>query len=164
MRTSPALTEAILQGIAFWEDGTEFELSPDSNKFLFDEAHTRLLESQEKIGWEKFIKGYVSKEWGRLQEHYYSHAKIRHKKNHTRNNWVLHLLQSLHTYRHSIWTVCNQVLHGGSNKDQQEYTRRKMLKTITKLYCRDRTAIPVKERYIFNLPLPLRKKQGNQQL
>jgi hypothetical protein len=39
-----------------------------------------------------------------------------------------------------------------------------MLKTITKLYCRDRTAIPIKERYIFNLPLPLRKKQGNQQL
>jgi hypothetical protein len=132
MRTSPALTEAILQGIAFWEDGTEFELSPDSNKLLFDEDHTKLLNSQENIGWEKFLKGYVSKEWGRLQEYHYS--KIQRKHIHTRNNWVWHLLRSLHTYRHSIWTAWNQVLHGGSTKAQQEYTRRKMLKTITKLY------------------------------
>jgi hypothetical protein len=75
MHTAPSLQEAILNGIYFWEDGTEYELDADSNKFLFDEAHTLLFESQQKIGWDKFLKGYVSKDWGYIQEQYYSHTQ-----------------------------------------------------------------------------------------
>jgi hypothetical protein len=47
MHMVPLLMEAILQGIYFWEDGTEYELDKDSNKFLFNEAHTALLLSRD---------------------------------------------------------------------------------------------------------------------
>jgi hypothetical protein len=40
MQTAPSLQEAILQGIFCWEDGTEYDLDQESNKYLFDEAHT----------------------------------------------------------------------------------------------------------------------------
>jgi hypothetical protein len=49
MHMVPLLLEAILQGIYFWEDGTEYELDKESNKFLFNEAHTTLLYSQKNI-------------------------------------------------------------------------------------------------------------------
>jgi hypothetical protein len=38
------------------------------------------------------------KEWGYIQEQYYTHAKLPRKRKHTRKNWVVHLLLSLHSY------------------------------------------------------------------
>jgi hypothetical protein len=164
MHTAPSLQEAILQGIFCWEDSTEYELDETSHKYLFDEAHTRLLTSQRDIGWDKFIKGYLSKDWGYIQEQYYRHTKSINHRKFTRNNWVVQLLRSLHTYRHSIWMTRNKSLHGGGNKDQKEFNRKKILKIVSKLYQKDRSSLPIRERSLFNLPLKLRKKQGNQQL
>jgi hypothetical protein len=164
MNTAPSLREAILQGIHCWEDETEYELTEESHRFLFDEAHTRLLYTQEKIGWDKFIKGYIAKDWGYIQELYYKCTKVQRKRKHTRNNWVQHLLRSLHIYRQSIWNIRNQTVHGGTTKEQKEFTRKRLLKQVVKYYRKDRTAIPSRECNIFHLPLPLRRKQGNQQL
>jgi hypothetical protein len=155
MQTAPSLQEAILQGIFCWEDGTEYDLDQESNKYLFNEAHTRLLQSQEKIGWENFLKGYIAKEWGYIQEQYYLHANLPRKKKHTRKNWVVHLLQSLHSYRHSIWMIRNQIIHGGKSKDHREFNGQKMLKIVGKLYQKDRSALLHRERCVFNLPLKL---------
>jgi hypothetical protein len=33
--------------------------------------HTQLLQTQEKIGWENFLKGYIAKDWGHIQASYY---------------------------------------------------------------------------------------------
>jgi hypothetical protein len=164
MQTAPSLREAILQGIFCWEDGTEYDLDHESNKFLFNEGHTQLLQSQNSIGWDKFLKGYVAKEWGIIQEQYYTHANLPRTRKHTRKNWVVHLLTSLHSYRNSIWTIRNQIVHGGKTSDQREYTRKKMQQIVGRLYRKDRSAIPQRERNVFNLPLKLRKKQGNHQL
>jgi hypothetical protein len=164
MQTAPSLREAILLGIFYWEDGTEFELDEESNKYLFNEAHTALLHSQTLIGWDKFVKGYIAKEWGYIQEQYYLHSKMPKKKKHTKNNWIQCLLRSLHAYRHSIWTLRNQMVHGGNTKDQRKFNRKKLLKKVVHFYRRDRHSLPQKEQCIFHLPLHLRKKQGNQQL
>jgi hypothetical protein len=164
MQTSPSLREAILEDIFCWEDSTEYDLHQESNKFLFNEAHTSLLRAQEQIGWDKFLKGYISKEWGYIQEQYYASSKVVKKKKHTKKNWIIHLLRSLHTYRHNIWMIRNKVTHGGTTREQKEISRKQLLRLVVKLYRRDRTAIPVLERRIFHLPLHLRKKQGNQQL
>jgi hypothetical protein len=164
MHTAPSLLEAILQGIHRWEDGTEYDLEEDSNKYLFNEAHTQLLASQREIGWDKFIKGYISKDWGYIQEQYYLHTKTVQGKKYTRNNWVILLLHSLYVYRHSIWMTRNQSLHGGINADQKHFNRTKLQKMVTKLYRKDRSMLPCSERSLFNLPLQLQRKQGNQQL
>jgi hypothetical protein len=126
MHTAPLLQEAILQGIFCWEDSTEYELDETSHKYLFDEAHTRLLVSQRDIGWDKFLKGYLSKDWGYIQEQYYRHTNSVSHRKFTRNNWVVHLLRSFHTYRHSIWMTRNKSFHGGGNKDQKEFNRKKI--------------------------------------
>jgi hypothetical protein len=58
----------------------------------------------------------------------------------------------------------NQAVHGGITSDQKALNRTKLLRTITTLYKKDRSHLPLQERSLFNLPLPLHKKQGNQQL
>jgi hypothetical protein len=40
MQTAPSLQDAILQGIFCWEDGTKYDFDQESNKYLFNEAHT----------------------------------------------------------------------------------------------------------------------------
>jgi hypothetical protein len=75
-------------------------------------------------------------DWGYIQEQYYLYTKTVSGKKFTRNNWVVHLLRSLHVYRHSIWMTCNQS-HGGVNQDQKAFNRKKILKIIRKLYCKD---------------------------
>jgi hypothetical protein len=68
--TSLPLLEAILHGILCWETFTEYDLDGDSHPQLFDIVHTRLLQHQKQIGWDKFLKGFIAKDWGILQGQY----------------------------------------------------------------------------------------------
>jgi hypothetical protein len=164
IHTAPSLLEAIITGLTFWEDETEYELDEDSNKFLFNPMHSQLLDRQNKIGWERFTKGFVAKDWGYIQVQYYLHEKKVKNKKFTKNGWVTQLLRLLHHYRHSVWKTRNQILHGGTNKEQRLFTCKQMQNIVRELYSRNRTQLPYAERHIFKLPLQLRLKQGSQQL
>ncbi len=164
MKTSPPLLEAILQNILCWETSTEHELTAESHPSLFDIPHQQLLHKQNLIGWEKFLKGYLSKDWGVLQGQYYKQKQYSNNRKYTKNAWLHNLLLQLHYYRHGIWKVRNDTLHGGNTKEQKHLTRTHMLKEVKALYRKDRRRIPLRERVLFNLPLRFRLKQGQQQL
>jgi hypothetical protein len=164
IQTAPSLLEAIITGLTLWEDETEYELDEDSNKFLFNPMHLQLLERQNKLGWERFAKGFVVKDWGYIQSQYYLHEKKVKNKKFTKNGWVTQLLRLLHHYRQSVWKTRNQILHGGTNKEQRLFTRKQMQDVVRELYSKNCTQLPYAERHIFKLPLQLRLKQGSQQL
>jgi hypothetical protein len=164
MHTSPPLLEAILQGILCWETATEYDLTAESHPSLFDLPHSQLLEHQSMIGWEQFLKGYIAKDWGVLQGRYYRDQQLTHNRKFTKNSWIQNLLLQLHYYRHRIWMVRNETLHGGITKDQKALTRKHMLQEVKALYRKNRRRIPFQERSLFQLPLRFRLKQGRQQL
>jgi hypothetical protein len=45
---APSLLEAIMNGLSFWEDETEYDLDEHSNKFLFNEMHMQLLNNKKR--------------------------------------------------------------------------------------------------------------------
>jgi hypothetical protein len=116
------------------------------------------------IGWEQFLKGYIAKDWGMLQGRYYRDQQLTHNRKFTKNSWTQNLLLQLHYYRHRIWMVRNETLHGGITKDQKALTRKHMLQEVKALYRKNRRRIPFQERSLFQLPLRFRLKQGRQQL
>jgi hypothetical protein len=122
------------------------------------------LHNQNLIGWEKFLKGFISKDWGALQGQYYRQQHLTHNRRYTKTAWVQNLLLQLHYYRHGIWKVRNDTLHGGNTKEQKQLVRAQMIKEVKALYRKNRRCIPLRERALFHLPLWFRLKQGHQQL
>jgi hypothetical protein len=119
MHTSPPLLEAILHGILCWETMREFDLTAETHPLLFDLSHTQLLQNQREIGWDKFVKGFITKDWGVLQGQYYRSQKLPNNRKFTRQAWTHNLLLQLHLYCHQIWMVQNETLHGGVTQEQK---------------------------------------------
>jgi hypothetical protein len=162
--TSPPLLEAILNGLLCWETYTEYDLDGESHPTLFDIPHTRLLETQKEIGWDKFLKGFIVKDWGILQGQYYQQQSNLNRRKYTKKTWSHNLLLQLHYYRQQVWKVRNDTLHGGVTKEQRQLNRTQMIMEVKALYKKNRRRIPLCERILFQLPLRFRIKQGNQQL
>jgi hypothetical protein len=91
LKTAPSLKEAILEGPHAILDHTEYELDENSNPLLFDDAHSCLLQKQSAIGWEYFMKGFMTKEWGIIQGQYYQYTQL-NSRTYTSKQWVVHLL------------------------------------------------------------------------
>jgi hypothetical protein len=163
LRTAPSLTEAIIDGIFCHVDQIEYELFPDSDPLLFDLNHSVLLSNQKEIGWEQFIKGFISKDWRYIQTSYYSYLKLDRRKFNS-EKWVGCLLQSLHRFRTDLWMIRNSALHGGFSKDASSTLRARLLRDVHYLYSKDRSCLSLADRQLFNLPRAYRLKQGNHQL
>lgn len=163
LKTAPSLLEAMIQGIQCWTDDVEYDLDEDSHDLLFAPTHDRLLKTQADIGWEYFMKGYIAKDWGNLQQSYYKSISA-HSMKFTRMRWVTKTLTLLHNYRTSLWNMRNSALHGGFTKVSNQVYRQRLLREVRELYKRDRSYLSLADKDIFKLPLKYRVKQGNQHL
>jgi hypothetical protein len=163
LKTAPSLLEAIIQGIKCWSDDVEYNLDDRLDPLLFSEGHTQLLKVQSDIGWEFFLKGYICKEWGHLQESYYRSIKANAYK-FTRTRWVVKTLMLLHEYRTSQWHMRNAALYGGYEKISKHVFRTRLLSEVRELYKWDRSLLLIADKHMFKLPLLYHLKQGNQHL
>jgi hypothetical protein len=102
LQTAPLLIEAIAEGIYCFGDQTEFEFLSESDPLLFDLNHSVLLSNQSDIGWEHFIKRFISKDWRYIQHSYYQYLQLDNRKFNA-EKWVLHLLRTLHMFRTDLW-------------------------------------------------------------
>jgi hypothetical protein len=140
LKTAPSLLEAIIQGIRCWTDDVKYDLDDCSTPLLFSEGHTQLLKVQSDIGWDNFLKGYLGKEWGNLQESYYRSIKANALK-FTRIRWVVKTLSLIHEYRTSCG-ICGILLSMvDTKKFQDKYfnnnylVRFKLYTNGTDLFC-----------------------------
>jgi hypothetical protein len=163
IRTAPSLIEAIYDGIFCYTDQTEYELSTDSDPLLFDLSHSVLLSNQLEIGWENFLKGFITKDWRYIQQSYYSYLKVNTRK-YNAEKWVSCLLRILHKFRTDLWHVRNSAIHGGSSKLQGQTLRHRLIREVHSLYDKDRKRLSLLDKQLFHMPKSYRLKQGNHQL
>jgi hypothetical protein len=117
MCNAPSLIEAITEGIFCYTDQTEYKLFPDSDPLLFDLCHSVLLSNETEIGWEHFIKGFITKDWRYIQHSYYQYLKL-DTREFNADKWVSRLLPNLHKFCTYLWHIRNSAQHGGYSMDQ----------------------------------------------
>ncbi len=152
LKTAPSLQEAILEGLHCILDQTEYDLHPKSHSALFDEAHSCLLGRQASIGWEYFLKGFITKEWGIIQGQYYKLQSLNNRK-YTPNRWVVQVLYLLHSFRKSMWTIRNASIHGGPTPLLGKVLRQRLVRDVRTLYAKNRSHLSLADKEIFKLPL-----------
>jgi hypothetical protein len=155
--------EAIVSGIHCWTYDTKYDLTEESNPLLFDYQHTMLLQQQNQIGWDNFLKGYLSKKWRYIQGSYYRFQKLNKRKFH-QDRWVLQVLILLQNYRHDLWMLQNASLHSGFDKLHGSLLWSHLLEEVTYFYSCNHDGLSLSDKDMFKLPLAYREKQGNQQL
>lgn len=87
-----------------------------------------LMQSQTKIGWINFLKGYPSKQWIYHQRRYNQEMYIEERP--TDDMWLQHVYRILYTIYHDRWKTRNQIQHG----IDQNYMKKSLLQRIQTLY------------------------------
>jgi hypothetical protein len=100
MDTHPSIKTCIMESLSL--RATTTLLSPSADHICM----TAALE-QDKIGWQNFVEGKISKSWGVLQwNHYQEQLSVR-----TGDKWSMGLVTQLLELTHGMWKHRNSILH-----------------------------------------------------
>ena len=124
VQTAPCIMEAILIGLNNWRLGYT---TPFPNDRLIRVA----LAQQTDIGWNLFLKGWLSIEWETAQQSHYSSLHLLR----TGQKWITHLICHCCNIAWDLWEHRNDTLHEQENivSSQQDLCLRL---NITRLYGR----------------------------
>ena len=123
--TYKQITQTIKKNILNWmnnEPQTQQQLppSPKSYEVLLHQAE----QEQNKIGWNNFLKGWMSKKWAEAQQEYY---KARNQYDETINNkyhngltWSKKVIQIIQQIAFETWKFRNKDIYGHSKEEEQE--------------------------------------------
>ncbi len=78
---------------------------------LPNQAVEELLEGQAAIGWRQFFKGWLSREWKKAQQAYYTSMKSLW----TSGRWTVTLIKKLWDIAWELWEHQNGILHEAHN-------------------------------------------------
>ena len=67
--------------------------------------------TQEKIGWDQFMLGRITKQWANIQEQHYQNTKSRR----TGKRWAINLLKEIWNIHWILWNHRNEALHSSGN-------------------------------------------------
>ncbi len=104
MHTDPDIQHCILSYLRSWRYNTEPNIQ---NHFLL----TRVLGSQNTIGWTRFLEGWISHEWTKAQQAYYTSIKSLR----TGKRWAIALIKKLWDIAWDLWEHRNGILHESCN-------------------------------------------------
>jgi hypothetical protein len=104
MHTDPDIQHCILSYLCSWRYNTDPNLQ---NPFLF----TGILGSQNTIGWRWFFEGWISHEWTKAQQAYYTSIKSLR----TGIRWAIALIKKLWDIAWDLWEHRNGILHDSCN-------------------------------------------------
>ena len=100
-RTHPSITKIIVTSLQSWvnrQQPTLLQFSyPDTIEFRL----SRVFLAQSKIGWNAFIQGMISEEWGLLQQRYYDGLNADRKFN--KERWTRMLVNELLEFSRKMW-------------------------------------------------------------
>ena len=129
----------------------------------FEERLKETYKNQTNIGWDKFIKGYISCKWGYEQEKFYRQTKEQGNR-YNKDNWARQVIIGVQTFTMTLWKQRNEAIHGGPTKEARTIQREMIIKEVRRLFRENRADIPHTKVGIFKMPLRQRMKQGNNQL
>lgn len=123
--THPELIHIIILHLSNWRKN----ITPEYQMpFMF----TDHIDQQSKIGWSRFLEGWVSMEWQKCQQAFYE--RIRSRKSGLR--WITALIKKLWGIAWGLWEHRNEVLHHQDNVVSSAFIRsldRKITKTYNEL-------------------------------
>jgi hypothetical protein len=162
-KTSPILLMIMKLGITAWSDGTELELDDTTDPRIYSEDFLTIIEEQNSMGWDKFLRGFITKSWGHAQHKYYQSQSLC-SRTRTKSRWVTSTLRSLHRYRQRLWNFRNTAIHGGKDSQSHLLQRNGLITEVKRLYTLPRSHLTDKFPDLFCLSLRQRLCQGNQLL
>jgi len=125
--THPILLELALDGIMLHID----DKLPEPDKYPDD--YRMLVQAQNSIGWDNFLKGRLSKLWSHHQQHHLQTTdSITNKNNGT--TWATNLATTLLDQWHRLWKVRNEERHGKDWAAQALARKDQITREVSLLY------------------------------
>jgi hypothetical protein len=112
---------------------------------------------QNIIGWDNFMRGYISKHWNAIND--LSMSSTYGKK----MQWSTTLIKVILELHAKIWTDRNQHLHGQTREEAKVKAREAIIKRVTELYNKPPRLAP-RFQQITSTPLIIRLKKSTKQL
>ena len=92
--------------------------------------YIKLRQSQDKIGWDQFLRGKLAMDWNHLQYRYaYKNAKVEQSE-----NWLPWLIRYMSSQFHTLWISRNKDRHGHDTAAQHQSKLAQAHQDITSLY------------------------------
>jgi hypothetical protein len=110
-------------------------------------AVNALLHAQRKIGWSRFLRGFLSRQWSRYLEYEQNHAPKPPPENFNSDDFFRNLIKTLWEHQSSFWKEYQHTLHQ-TTLDQDSPTRDSLFHEIRHLYTlRNAVAIAHRNEY-----------------
>jgi hypothetical protein len=161
-KTNPFTIDAIIKGIRWWmHDPIHPPTVQDISRDFTDNVASSIrqaIQEQTTIGWENFLRGFVSKQWAEAQRW---HCHETHQDFHP-NAWAPGLIKTIWDYSLALWDDRNNTLHNGTavaGTSLEELTRNQ----IRDLYG-EQDIFPSKDKDVyFHVPLQERLNRPRRQ-
>ena len=125
--TEPPLIQIATDGLQAFLDNTDLAMQP------YDPTYHDLVEEQNEIGWDNFMKGRWSKHWTQMQDDYLSDTKLKTNKNNG-TAWATNMVSTLWTDWFQLWTMRNEDRHGKDKTAQAQAKREQVIREVSFLY------------------------------
>lgn len=114
--TEPKVRDGIIAGLESWLDKRE-------NTYSWD--------PQKHIGWEQFLSGFLSEEWGHRQE---KHLRTIGETKLTARTWGMKLIQYMWEQAKKAWKIRNDLVHDQDDNDAKHRYRMELETKVKHLY------------------------------
>jgi hypothetical protein len=114
---------------------------------IHHQAIQTAIESQNKIGWDHFIRGRISKKWKKAQKLY--------SKNTNNTKWPTLCIKSIREASQKIWEVRNLLKFGTDSQIKTNHQKR-LQPIIREYYYNFRQTVPRTQHKLFSVPLEVR--------
>ena len=124
-------------------------------------AVQRAVVAQNKIGWDKFLSGFLSVKWSIAQRLYQEvsgdvPARIP-------RTWAEGIITTLWGFNHEVWLYRNAIKHGVTTEEQARARRARVVELVTDRY-QHRPHLNLKYKFLYSKPLNKRLEEGNRTL
>ena len=127
MKTHPILQDIALDGI------TKHLEDRQPDPYRYPEEYHMLVQAQNSIGWDNFLKGRFSKLWSHhQQQHIQRTSEVTNRNNGT--TWATNLATTLLAQWHKLWTLRNEEKHGKDWEQQTKAKHEQIRREVTQLY------------------------------
>jgi hypothetical protein len=121
----------------------------------------RAIVDQHKIGWDKFLSGFISTEWDIAQKLY--REVTGDFPDPLPRSWTEGLISNLWEFSHSVWTYRNEIKHGVTSIEQAQLRRARVVALVTDWY-KHRPHLDHKYRWLYKKSHPSLLLEGNRAL
>jgi hypothetical protein len=113
-------------------------------------SYINLIQLQDTIGWDHFLRGKLSKEWASLQQDYIYRTKPNSKFD--RAKWLRQIIKPLILNCHDLWTLRNEERHGHDSASKQQKLAEQVRRDLRAIYSLEDEVL-ASDRDLFSTPL-----------